>query len=178
MNPAQTEDFSVEWLYDRQVVIYRLLSPRRSSLTAWSEQALRTLEEWPKDRPYRAIHDISQSGLGMLYCRNVQNDVLNVGVLPEARPQVEALLAKYPNWAVFLAVVMTGSLSGQVHRFVHYPETAKPSINAKTFLARPQALDWLLRQPAPKMMSYGALDGMDPRLARHITPMVAYTSED
>jgi hypothetical protein len=174
----QTDDVSVEWLNDGQVVVYRLLSPRRSSLNAWSEQALQTMEAWPKDRPYRAIHDISQSGLGMLYCRNVQNDVLNVGVLPEARPQVEALLARYPNWSVSLAVVMAGSLSGQVHRFTHLPESGKNSINAKTFLVRPQALDWLLRQPAPKMMSYGALDGMDPRLARHVTPMVAYTSED
>jgi len=146
------------------------------------------MEAWPKDRPYRAIHDISQPGLGMLYCRNVQNDVLNVrnvqndvlnvGVLPEARPQVEALIARYPNWSVSLAVVMAGSLSGQVHRFTHYPESGKHSINAKTFLVRPQALEWLLRQPAPKMMSYGALDGVDPRLGRHVTPMVAYTSED
>lgn len=178
MNSMQTDDFSVDWFNGGQVVVYRLLSPRRSSLNAWSEQALQTMEAWPKDRPYRAIHDISQSGLGMLYCRNVQNDVLNVGVLPEARSQVEALIARYPNWSVSLAVVMAGSLSGQIHRFTHYPESDKHSINAKTFLVRPQAMDWLLRQPAPKMMSYGALDGVDPRLGRHVTPMVAYTSED
>lgn len=146
---TQTNGLAVEWLLERQVVVYRLQSPSRSALTAWSEAALEALASWPKDRPYRAIHDISQSGLGLLYCTAVQNDVFNVGVLPGARSQVEKLVSAHPKWTLSLAMVVSGSLSGHMYRFIYRPNKGLAQLQAKAFFIHEQAVQWLMRPPTP-----------------------------
>jgi hypothetical protein len=180
VNPVHADDFSVDWLFDGQVIVYRLLSSTQSSLNAWSQHALATLETWPKDRPYRAVHDVSQPGLGMLYYRSVQNDVFNVGVLPAARPQVEALLKDYPDWSVSLALLVSGSVTGQIVRSMplHYAEQKSLRFHARTFLMRPQALDWLMRSQTAGRFASNAFDRYESQPFGRLVPMVAYKNQE
>lgn len=135
---------SREWVSDDRVVVYTLHSPKMATLDAWCEAALSTLESWPKDKPYRAVHDISQSGLGLLYCAAVENDIFNIGVLPRARKQVSALLEANPNWPIVLSLVVSGSLTGHLAKILYRQSNLEAQIQAKTFFYRDMALNWVI----------------------------------
>ena len=74
-----------EWLFDGRVIVYTVSSVNLAAINRWSISAVQTLEAWPKDRPYLALHDISKPGIGLLYVAAVENDIFNIGVIPEAQ---------------------------------------------------------------------------------------------
>jgi len=133
-----------EWLFNGQVVSYTLFSPQKATLLAWSESVLTTLEGWPREKPYLAIHDISQSGIGLFYCAAVKNDIFNVGVIPEARKRVDEILAKAPEWQISLALVVSGSLSGQLSKLLFNESSEKQRFHSKAFFFSDMAESWLV----------------------------------
>lgn len=134
---------SREWVLDNQVIVYTLHSPQMATLAAWSEEALATLNAWPKDKPYLAVHNISQAGLGLLYCSAVEQDIFNIGVLPQARKQVNAILAANPDWQVALGLVVSGSVTGHLAKILYRQLTHETQIQSKAFLYSDLALNWL-----------------------------------
>lgn len=168
MPSSQVNGLSVEWVQDKQIVVYRLESPRQSVLNAWSEIALETMAAWPKDHPYCAIHDVSRSGVGLLYCRSVSNDIANVGVLPGARSQVGELVKQRPGWAMRLAVVVSGSASGYLNRFMSVLGDQSVYLEAKPFFMYQQALDWVTHQSAMTQMASRASLTSGPGMLRYL----------
>ena len=142
---------SREWVAEERVIVYTLQSPQMTTLAAWSEDALATFEAWPKDMPYLAVHNISQSGLGLLYCAAVENDIFNIGVLPQARKRVSATLAAHPGWPVALGVVVSGSLTGHLAKILYRQNNQEAPFQTKAFLYRDMAVNWLAIcfQPQP-----------------------------
>lgn len=134
---------SREWVLDNRVVVYTLHSPQMATLAAWSEAALATLESWPKDQPYLAVHNISQAGLGLLYCTAVEQDIFNIGVLPQARKTVNALLAANPGWPVALGLVVSGSVTGHLAKILYRQTAQETRIQSKAFLYQDMALNWV-----------------------------------
>lgn len=133
-----------EWLFNEQVVSYTLYSPQKAALLAWSESVLSTLESWPHEKPYLAIHDISQSGIGLFYCAAVKNDIFNIGVIPEARKRVHEILANDPEWQISLALVVSGSLSGQLSKLLFNESSEKRHFHSKAFFFSDMAQSWLV----------------------------------
>jgi hypothetical protein len=141
-----------EWVADKQIVTYTLTSAKLSSLSAWSEMALKTLNHWPKDQPYRALHDLSPPGAGLVYLAAVEYDVFNIGITPGRRKEINALLAANPQWQLALAVVVSASLTGGIMQLkLLRPDPQDQRIRAKAFFDRNSALEWLLKvnQPTP-----------------------------
>jgi hypothetical protein len=142
---------SCEWVGDGRVIVYTLHSPQMATLAAWSEAALATFEAWPKDKPYLAVHNISQSGLGLLYCAAVENDIFNIGVLPQAQKRVSNILAAHPGWPVALGVVVSGSLTGHLAKIIYRQHAQEAHFQTKAFLYRDMAVNWVSNcfQPQP-----------------------------
>lgn len=137
-------DITHEWLHHNQIISYTLKSARMSSIAKWSDLSLEVLRDWPKDRPYLALHDISQSGIGVLYLAAVNYDVFNIGVVPKAREQVESIVKAHSSWNLALAVVVSPSLSGQMAKLQFAPQySGSVDIQAKAFFYHSAALKWL-----------------------------------
>ena len=142
-----------EWLFDNRVVSYTLYSPQKAALLAWSESALNTLETWSHEKPYLAVHDISQSGIGLFYCAANKNDIFNVGVIPEARKRVDEILERSPEWQVSLALVVSGSLSGQLSKLLLKENLENQRLRTKAFFFSDTAQSWLVNTALSPIVS-------------------------
>lgn len=128
---------------DTGIMTYTLHSPARATLIEWSNAVLESLERWPKGKPYLAVHDISRPGIGMLFCSAVNNDIFQLAVLPETKTRIDTLLGAHPGWAVALATVVSGSLSGHLSKVLFAREQANALYASKAFFHKDIALRWL-----------------------------------
>jgi hypothetical protein len=48
-----------EWLFDRKIVVYTVLDPRRETVDTWMNAFEADLMSWPADRPFLEIYDLS-----------------------------------------------------------------------------------------------------------------------
>lgn len=49
------------WLFDKRVVVYQPNGASRETVDAWHDLVVETADQWPTDRPYLEIHDMSNS---------------------------------------------------------------------------------------------------------------------
>lgn len=139
----------VESLENATVVAYTLSSAQTSTISAWSNLAVSKLSEWPKDRPYLALHDLSHPGVGLLYLTAVEFDPFNVGVTQMGRQKAHEIMAAHAGWPVVLALVVSTSLSGRLTRLRMADIISDlPKITSRTFFKRTAALEWLLQHRA------------------------------
>lgn len=137
---------NVELLENDTIVSYTLSSAQSTTIAAWSDLAVAKLRDWPKDRPYLALHDLSHPGVGLLYLTAVEFDPFNVGVTPGGRRALHDLLAEKPDWQIVLALVVSTSLSGRLTRLRMADIISDlPKITSRTFFKRSAALEWLMR---------------------------------
>lgn len=139
-----TEGVQQSWHYQQQIVSYKLTSVTPSSLSEWSDYVVDALEASPKDQPYLAIHDISQSGLGLLFSTAVQNDIFNIGVLPTAKEKIESLIKANPDWQLRLALIVSASLSGRLARVLFQKNDPQDQVQFKAFFYHEPAVEWLI----------------------------------
>lgn len=136
----------VESLENEAVVAYTLSSAQTSTISAWSNLAVSKLADWPKDRPYLALHDLSHPGVGLLYLTAVEFDPFNVGVTQMGRQKAHEIMAAHTGWPVVLALVVSTSLSGRLTRLRMADIISDlPKITSRTFFKRTAALEWLLQ---------------------------------
>ena len=138
-----TEGVQQNWLSDQQVLSYTLTSVTSTSLNNWSDYVVASLKTWSKDKPYLVIHDISQSGLGLLFSTAVQNDIFNIGIVPKAHSKVQSMIQANPEWQLRLALVVSASLSGRLARILFQKNNPQNQFQFKAFFYRDPALEWL-----------------------------------
>lgn len=137
---------NVELLENDTIASYTLSSAQSSTIAAWSDLAVAKLRDWPKDRPYLALHDLSHPGVGLLYLTAVEFDPFNVGVTPGGRRALHDLMAHRPDWQIVLGLVVSTSLSGRLTRLRMADIISDlPKITSRTFFKRSAALEWLMR---------------------------------
>ncbi|MCL4249015.1 MAG: hypothetical protein KJ065_12790 [Anaerolineae bacterium] len=133
-----------DWAFDGRIVIYELTAATVATITEWSELAVNTLRDWPKDRPYLALHDISHPGVGLLYMIAAQDSVLNIGVSPGAEKLIQEITNANPDWKLALALVVSNSLSGSVAKLKMFQKISpEDRVQSKIFFSRSSALGWL-----------------------------------
>lgn len=131
------------WHNNQQIVSYKLTSVTTTSLADWSDYVVNSLETWSKDKPYLAVHDISQSGLGLLYSTAVENEIFNLGILPRAKGKINHILESNPDWQLRLALVVSASLSGRLARVLFQKNDPENQIQFKAFFYTDPAIEWL-----------------------------------
>jgi hypothetical protein len=148
--PQTNQGIHTEFLAEGKIIAYTLSSAKLATLTAWSEVALRQLQDWPADRPYLALHDLSYPGAGLVYLAAVEYDVFNIGVTPGRRREVDALLDQYPNRVMALAIVISASLTGGIMQLkLLRPDPQNQRIRTKAFFDRATAVEWLTKLTQP-----------------------------
>ncbi len=142
-----------ELLSDGRIVSYTLTSLSVNTLYPWSTVILSSIEAWPKERPYLALHDASAKGVSVPLMGLMGSDLLNVGVTHTAQQRVRDLLETYPQFRIRLAVVLSGKISGQF-AFSRFRKTTplNDRIETAVFISRQRALEWLQRAFEPNTL--------------------------
>jgi len=141
---APFEGMEIDWYNQDEVIVYKLLAASPIIVNRWAEYVQAALDQWPKDRPYLAVHDLSQSGVSLQFAALVNFDMMNIGVTDEGRMLSERLFDKHRGWVARVAVNFNLSLSGQTNRtLMSYLNRDHPSIRYKTFYNRTKCLRWV-----------------------------------
>lgn len=133
-----------EWYNGREVVSYKLTAISPVIVEKWADLVLETIADWPKNKPYLAIHDLSQPGVSLQYAALVKFDMMNIGINDDGRIRAEVEFDKNPNWMGRVAVNFNLSLSGQTNRtLMNFLDKTHPAISYKSFYNRTKSLRWL-----------------------------------
>jgi hypothetical protein len=151
---------NVEILENGTIVTYTLSSAQTTTVSAWSDLAITNLKQWPKDRPYLALHDLSSPGVGLLYLTAVEFDPFNPGVTPGGRRAFQDLIVANPDWPVVLALVVSSSMSGRLTRLrISEVVGGMSRITSRAFFKREVALEWLKQYAGKTPKTAVDLDG-------------------
>jgi len=133
-----------EWYADNSIVLYRLTNISQDLVDTWAELVLATINEWDKDKPYLAIHDLSKPGISLQYAALVNFDMMNIGITMGGRLDAEKIFDEYEQFTGRIAVNFNLSLSGQTNRtLMNYLNREHPNIRYKTFYNRSKSIRWL-----------------------------------
>jgi len=133
-----------EWYLERQLVAYRITSVTQSTAEAWANIVIKTIDEWPKDRPYLALHDLSAPGVALIYASLTNFDMVNIGVTPERRLDAEKYFNDNLQFNARVAVNFNLSFSGRMGKVLTSTFIDNhPAVLYKTFYNREKALGWL-----------------------------------
>ena len=137
-----------EWYYDDQIVCYTPTTINHSSITQWNYRAIQVLKSWPKHKPYLAIHNLRQPGLGQILANTIENDIFNVAILPTSRSYVQSLCEQNWEWQLRLAVVVSASMASNIMRTLTKTDNAQSQYQHRVFFNRESALSWLYQEIA------------------------------
>lgn len=133
-----------EWYLDKKIVAYRVATVTQSTADAWGRLIVKTLDEWPKDRPYLALHDLSAPGVALIYASLTNFDIVNIGVTAERRLEAEKFFDEYPEFRARVCINFNLSFSGRMGKVLTSTFVDNhPSVLYKTFYNREKALAWL-----------------------------------
>jgi hypothetical protein len=126
------------------VLVYKLSAVSEDIVNKWAQLIQTILTDWPKDKPYLAIHDLSQAGVSLQFAALVNFDMLNLGITMGGRVLAEELFNQHSEWRGRIAVNFNLSLSGQTNRtLLGFLNQEHPRILYKSFYNRTKCLRWL-----------------------------------
>ncbi|MEP7288023.1 MAG: hypothetical protein ABI947_19900 [Chloroflexota bacterium] len=114
-------------LLNRQIVVSKITSVSRDVVDAWINTVKATMENWPEERPYLAIHDLTSD---------------RVSLTPYARTRAEELIplgAKVPGYA---GIVLPKSFVAQLIRLFMRTQR-KQGVHNEIFFSMEEATNWL-----------------------------------
>jgi hypothetical protein len=133
-----------EWYLDRSVVLYRLVGVSIDIVDQWTALVLKTLREWDKTKPYRAIHDLSHGGVSLQFAALVNFSIMNVGVTLEGQSIAEEIFDAHPAFKGWVAINFNLSLSGQTNRtLLNFLQRSHPAVQYKSFYNRNKCIRWV-----------------------------------
>jgi hypothetical protein len=133
-----------EWYFNREVVLYRLTGVSEQIINNWADMVLASLKSWNSDKPYLAVHDLSQAGVSLQYAALVNFDMMNIGITMAGRFMAEEIFDANSSMSAKVAVNFNLSLSGQTNRtLMNFLNRNHTAIRYKTFYNRTKCLKWL-----------------------------------
>lgn len=131
---------------DKTIVAYVIKKLDRTILDQWIEIAFNTIESWNDDQPYLALHDLSHSGVVMLYWSISRHKLLNIAVHPTGENRLEKIIKAKPAFKAKVAVCTSSNFSGNLGNTIATLSARQPSsgfVTYRSFFEQGDALDWL-----------------------------------
>lgn len=138
------QGISCLWYADRQLVVYQITEISSQIVKTWADVVYQTIENWPADRPYLALHDLSRPGVSLFYASMVSFKTKNIAVLPSAQERVKAIIDAREDFRARIALNFNYTLSGKVNNLLAARQQETPTIIYKVFYNQESALHWLI----------------------------------
>jgi hypothetical protein len=133
----------LEWYAGDTIIAYVLAKMSPEILQNWSKAALNVLNNWPTDKPYLALYDLSHSGIIIDYLNLVQRKMCSLGITEEGEKRALASVAQRENSTVRVALYASLRHSGYVAGLFAAIDARKKVIQYDVFYDREAALNWL-----------------------------------
>lgn len=117
-----------EWLADERVLCYRFTDTEPATIDAWTDDLTRELLNWPEERPWRLLLDITLHG-----------NIISAYALRQAR---EIAILR-PEMGGRLAVLVSSSLAARMISLAIRSVTNRYR-QRQMFSSEAHALQWLL----------------------------------
>lgn len=135
-----------EWLHDGKVAAYTATSLGMHTLIDWSKAIISSLEKWPEDADYIALHDLSTTGMSLQYLILTGYNVLDPWLTHSGEAQFRDWLRGRPKTQVRLAVVVSSAFSGQIAmKRGRSSSSGDEQFESQLFDNREAALGWLTK---------------------------------
>lgn len=125
----QHSGVTAEWLYEGQIVVFRLSDVTRNTIDGWSQLVLDAIAAIPAGQPVLFLHDSTSP---------------KVGITPYLTSKVPGLFRQCSHIPGRVAVVVASSTAGQLISLVTrntYSKDARQT--SRVFVNYNEALDWL-----------------------------------
>jgi hypothetical protein len=125
----QEEGVTVELIEENTIGVITMYGVARSTVDEWIEVTQKLLSEWPKDKPYLVIHDVSDR---------------RTSITPYMRARINDLYKMKLSQPGFMAIILPKSIASQIIQvFLRYLRT-EPMI-VQIFFSKEDAIAWLKR---------------------------------
>ena len=137
----------LEWYAGDTMVAFVLSKMSSEILQNWSEVALDVLKNWPPEKPYLALYDLSHRGVVIGYLDLVQRRMLSLGITEAGEERALDIIAQREGFSARVALYASMTRSGYVGRLFakmdarrsRFGKVAKHDV----FYDREAAFDWL-----------------------------------
>ncbi|MCC7447818.1 MAG: hypothetical protein IT324_10390 [Anaerolineae bacterium] len=116
-----------EWLDDRQIILYTATSVSRDVIDQWVESIRGLRADWPPDRPFLNLYDLSST---------------DTSLTPYIRQRFQELMQEYHAYHGRTAIVIKKSFLAQLLQMFLDSQPKGPR-QRKIFFNRDQGLQWL-----------------------------------
>ena len=130
------------WLHDKRILSYTLYSLNNSTMVEWSRDVIAAISNWEGTGMPRLLFDLSNTNVSMSYFVLTGRDLFNFVPTPDARAELNALVAKRPELRVKLAVYLSKTMVGVISGG-RITDTLQQLIVGKVFFDADAALQWL-----------------------------------
>ena len=133
-----------ELYFNDRLAVYNVQTLTSSVLSVWSQTIAVSLTSLPQGQNYYAIHDLSAPGAALAFYNMTSFNLNNPGVGIFGTLQLDRMFEAQPNFQVFLGLVLSPRLSGQIvvdHNQIR-PQLHR-QITHKTFIDKSSALKWM-----------------------------------
>ncbi len=140
------DTLELEWYAGDTIVTYVLSDMSLEVLQSWSDTTLSILDEWPSDRPYLALYDLSRSGIILGFYSLARNRMCSLGITDAGEAQALERIAQRQNPNARVALYISMSYSGHLGGFLAEADARKTQssqIEYEAFYSREAALNWL-----------------------------------
>jgi hypothetical protein len=141
-----TNGINREWLFNNQVLVYKINAISAANLIPWGHDVVEILEDWPSEKPCLLLYDLTQSGVAITYLALTGYDIFNVGITSAGRHRVKTLIDSKPNFTIRLSLALSNSVSGKITMGRGRPTgILNLQIRSSAFFNREAALKWLIQ---------------------------------
>ncbi|MDX2140207.1 MAG: hypothetical protein SF123_19125 [Chloroflexota bacterium] len=132
-----------KWLFDKQIALYTVDRFGAQPLVDWSSAITDSLKDWPGDRDYIAIHDVSKSGMSLQYLLLTGHHLLAPWLTPSREKAFLEWQNQRPERKVKLAIVTSTQMSGQIMtKRAQLSQSDADWIDSRLFDSLEAAIQW------------------------------------
>jgi hypothetical protein len=139
-----TPELHVVRHHEGRVLAFQVTALNRATIERWSEFVVTTLRQWPEDRPYLALHDLSARKVALSYATIVKQNILKLGLTDAGQQQINQIIDARPTFVARVALVFNTEFSGHLGQFMIAQKAGgNPAVQYKTFFEVTDAMAWL-----------------------------------
>jgi hypothetical protein len=126
----QTQSVTLEWINDHRIAFFTLPDVSRSTLDLWTDMIIQLIKDWPADKTYCALHDVSRPGAGLT---------------PYMRQKIMEIDRQSDHLRGRVAFISPKTFVSQIAKLYIQQTSRNRPLSSAIFFSQAEAIAWLER---------------------------------